>query len=312
MFNLNDIQVFVTTARTGTINAAARSLGVPPSTVSRAITRLEKQIDLQLLRRTTRGVSLTDAGRDYLEECETTLRRLEAAHEMLGSHRTKPHGTLRLSVPMTFGREFLAPMMQHFLGDYPEIRVEIILHSGKLSGSLDDDLDFLIQLGEPKDSSLKVKTFPPVLRRLYASPKYIEARGLPADPSALRQHSCIGGTPKNSEIWHLTSAAENQTVNLLPRISVADPVIQKQLAADGLGIAQLPVWTALPDVEAGKLIVILPDWQPKSLHYHALYAERSAMTPKIKVFLDFLERFIATEYDPRSGHYPSSDIFQIA
>lgn len=312
MVNLNDIQVFVTTARKGTINAAARNLGVPASTVSRALTRLEKQVELQLVRRTTRGVSLTDAGRDYLEQCEATISQLEAAHEMLDSHRTKPHGTLRLSVPPAFAREFLAPMLRHFLADYPEIRLEIILHGGKSSGSLDDDLDFLIQIGKPKDSSLRVKIFPPVIRRLYASPKYAETNGLPAEPSALPEHSCIGGMPRTSELWHLESATENQTINLSPRISVADPIIQKRLTIDGFGIAQLPTWTALPELETGKLIVVLPEWQPKSLHYHALYAERSAMTPKIKVFLEFLERFIATEYDPRNGRYQSSDIFHIS
>jgi len=294
------------------MNAAAKSLGVPPSTVSRALTRLEKQFDLQLLRRTTRGISLTDAGRDYLEQCDAALSRLEEAHEMLGRHRVRPRGTLRIAVPTAFAREVLTPMLRHFLTDYPEIRMQIIFHGGKFSGSLDDDLDFFFRIGKPKDSSLRVKMFPPILRGMYASTKYIEAHGLPANPSSLREHSCIGYAPKSSEIWHLKSATENQSVNLTLQISVADPVIQKHLTIDGLGIAQLPMWAALPEVEAGRLVAILPDWQPESLHFHALYAERSGMTPKIKVFLEFIERFISTEYDPRSGHYQSSDIFQIS
>jgi len=312
MINLNDIQVFVSTAQLGTINAAAKSLGVPPSTVSRALTRLEKQVEIQLLRRTTRGISLTDAGRDYLEQCELALNQLAEAQETLGGHRTKPHGTLRIAVTTSFARDVLTPTLKYFVAEYPEIKLQIIFHGGKFSASLNDDLDFIFQIGKPKDSSLRVKIFPPILQCIYASPTYVEAHGLPADPSSLREHSCIGYAPKDLAVWHLRSEAQKQSVKLALRISVADPIMHKQLAVDGLGIAQLPIWAALPEVETGKLIAVLPSWQSEPLHFHAIYAERSNMTPKIKVFLEFIERFTATEYDPRSNRYQLSDIFQIA
>lgn len=311
MVNLNDIQIFVRTAKAGTVNAAARSVGVPPSTVSRAITRLEKKVNLQLLRRTTRGINLTDVGRDYLEQCEEALDRLNAAHEMLGKHRVKPRGTIRLAVTTAFAREFLTPILKHFVARYPEVRLQIFLDGNKFSASLNDDLDFIFQIGKPKDSSLRAKIFPPILQGIYASPTYLEAHGLPADPSSLREHSCIGYAPKDVAVWHLKSEAEKQSVKLALRISVADPVIHKQLTMDGIGIAKLAVWSALPEVEAGKLITVLPDWQPEPLHFHALYAERSSMTPKIKVFLEFVEQFISTEYDPRLGHHHPSDFFQL-
>ncbi len=310
MINLNDIQIFVGTAQAGTINAAAKTFGVPASTVSRALTRLEKAVDIQLLRRTTRGVVLTDAGRDYLEQCAATLERLEEAQEMLGRHRTRPHGTLRLGMPSTFARDVLTPMLRHFLTDYPEIRLQIFFNSGRVSPSLDDKLDILFQLGKPKDSSLRVKNFSPIPLGIYASPKYIKTRGLPADPSALRGHSCIGYAPKDSAVWHFKSKAGKQSVKLALRVSVADPVIQTQLTIDDFGIGQLPAWTALPQVEAGNLVVVLPGWQSESLHFHALYAERAGLTPKIKVFLEFIERYVSTEYNPPSSHNHSSDLFQ--
>ena len=314
MINLNDIQVFVTTARKGTINAAAKSLGVPPSTVSRALTRLEKYVDIQLLRRTTRGVNLTDAGRDYLDECESTLAQFEAAHEMLGSHRAKPHGTLRLGVPSVFARKFLAPTLKHFVKEFPEIRLQIMFHDhdDSLFEALGDEMDFLFQIGKPADSSLRVKAFPPVLQNIYASPIYVEKYGLPEEPSDLREHSCIGYAQQDFAIWNLKTETQNNSVKLALHISVSDPFIRRQFAVDGLGIALLPEWVVLGEVEAGRLINVLPGWQSEPLHFHALYAERSAMTPKIKIFLEFLERFIATEDDPRSGHYQSSDIFQIS
>ena len=314
MVNLNDIQVFVATARKGTINAAAKSLGVPPSTVSRALTRLEKQVEIQLLRRTAHGISLTDAGRDYLEQSQSALGQLEEANEMLDSHRTKPHGTLRLGVPSVFARKFLAPTLKHFVTDFPEIRIQIMCHDhdDSVFEVLGDEMDFLFQIGKPEDSALRVKAFPPVLQNIYASPTYVEKHGLPAEPSDLREHSCIGYAQSDFAIWNLKKEAQKKSVKLALHISVSDPIIRNQFAVDGLGIAQLPQWVALTDVEEGKLIAVLPGWQSEPLYFHALYAERSKMTPKIKVFLDFIERFTASEYDPRNGSYQSSDIFQIS
>lgn len=310
MINLNDIQIFVYAAQTGTLNAAARTLGVPPSTVSRAITRLEKEVDLQLLRRTSRGINLTEVGRDYLEKCEAALGQLNAAHELLGRHRSKPRGKIRLAVTTAFARDVLTPILKHFIARYPEIRLQLVFHGGKFSTSLDDDLDFYFQIGKPKDSSLRVKMFRPILQHIYASPAYVERRGLPSEPADLREHSCIGYAAKDSAAWVLKSRTERQSVNLALRVSVADPIIHKQLALDGLGIAQLPVWAALPEVEAGRLVAVLPEWQSEPLHFHALYAERSRMAPKIKVFLEFVEQFISTELDPRRDQYQLSDIFQ--
>ena len=312
MINLNDIQIFIYAAQTGTLNAAARTLGVPPSTVSRAITRLEKEVDLQLLRRTSRGINLTEVGRDYLEKCEAALDQLNAAHELLGINRIKPRGTIRLAVTTAFARDFLSPILKHFVERYPEIRLQIIFHGGKFSTSLDDNLDFYFQIGKPKDSSLRVKIFQPILQCIYASPSYVQRHGLPSEPADLREHFCIGYTTKDSATWRLTSKTEKQSVKLALRVSVADPVIHKQLALDGLGIAQLPVWAALPEVEAGRLVAVLPEWQSEPLHFHALYAERSSMAPKIKVFLEFVEQFISTEFDPRRDQYQLSDIFQIS
>ena len=312
MINLNDIQIFIYAAQAGTLNAAARTLNVPPSTVSRAITRLEKAVDLQLLRRTSRGINLTEVGRDYLEKCESALDQLSAAHEMLGINRVKPRGTIRLAVTTAFARDVLTPILKHFIRRYPEICLQIIFHGGKFSTSLDDNLDFYFQIGKPKDSSLKVKMFPPILRRVYASASYVERHGSPREPADLREHFCIGYAPKDSTTWRLASKTEKQSVKLALRISVADPTIHKHLALDGLGIAELPVWAAQPEVEAGKLIEVLPEWQAEPLFFHALYAERSSMTPKIKVFLKFVEEFISTEFDPRTEQYQLSDIFQIS
>ena len=123
MIKLDDIQIFVYTARLGTINGAAKSMGIPPSTVSRAITRLEKEVNLQLLRRTTHGVMMTDVGRDYYEQCEAALDQIRAAHEMLPTHRTKPRGTIRLAVTTAFAREVLTPVLKPFVEQYPEIRL---------------------------------------------------------------------------------------------------------------------------------------------------------------------------------------------
>ena len=154
--------------------------------------------------------------------------------------------------------------------------------------------------------------FQPIRQRIYASPAYLERHGLPSEPADLREHFCIGYAAKDTATWRLTSKTEKQSVKLALRVSVADPVIHTHLALDGLGIAQLPVWAALPEVEAGRLVEVLPEWQSEPLHFHALYAERSSMTPKIKIFLEFVEEYLATELDPRKHHYQLSDFFQIS
>lgn len=311
MINLNDVQIFISAAREGSLNRTARMLGVPTSTISRAITRLEKEVDLQLLRRTSRGIILTEIGRDYLEKCEEAVSELSAAHENLSGERIKPRGKIRLATTTSFARDKLMPVLKHFIHRYPEVRLEILFH-GKFSASLDDNLDFYFQIGKPKDSTLKVKMFPPIRLCLVASPSYVERYGKPTAPPDLPEHFCIGYAENELASWRLTSKTEKLLVKVPLRISVADPVIQQKLALDGLGISLIPVRSALPDIKAGKLVIILPEWKFEPFYFHALYAERSSMAPKIKVFLDFVEEFTSSEFELPSLDDEISGIFQIS
>jgi DNA-binding transcriptional LysR family regulator len=312
MIDLNDIQIFVAAVEKKTLTEAASDLGVPPSTVSRALTRLEKRVGVMLVQRNTRGMVVTDAGKDYLVNCERALDALREADGSLDRHRTTPHGRLRLGVPGTFARDALAPILKRFVKLYPDLRLQIELHDCERpelpSGSA---LDMFLQVGKPQDSSWRIRAFPSIRQCLLASPSYIAKYGMPSDVEGLRTHLAIGyATNGHTARWNMRLGRKMISVELALLVSVGDPGGQRQLVMDGLGIGQLPLWAAQTEVDAGHLVPLLPEWDQEPLVFYALFRHRSSVTPKVKVFLDFIQTFIATQYDPRLKGKKNQDSFE--
>jgi LysR family transcriptional regulator, transcriptional activator for dmlA len=302
--DLNDIRVFAMIGQAGTLTAAARALEVPASTVSRALTRLEKHLGLLLAHRSSRGLVLTDSGKEYLQTCRRALRLLTDGREQLEGHRSSPSGLIKVACPVTMARDILAPLLRSFLERYPDLRVEVEPYAAGWDQEPKENVDVFFKLRAPRDSARRIRPYPGTVRGLFASPAYIRASGNPTTPDDLPGHSCIG-----SAVWKLSCGDRVTTPNVGFRVVSSDPVVSLELVTDGLGIAILPLWLAKrPDVR-DSLVPVLPLWSPEPITVCALFAGSARLTPKVKVLLDFLDQYIGTDRDPRLHQGLAKDYF---
>jgi len=302
--SFDDIRIFVAAADWGTVSAAAAHLQLPASTISRALTRLEKHLDVLLVRRSQRGLALTDAGRQYLLSCRRALRALREGRESLDRHRASPSGVLRVACPMTMARDAIAPLLSRFTQMFPDLRVEFETYSSAFDQEPKEHIDVFFKVRSPRDSSRRIRTYPGVLRGLFASPKYVQSHGMPADPADLVSHRCIG-----SGRWTLSKSRKVVTPDVTPQVVTDDPLIHRQLVLDGAGIAILPLYMVLEPAMAKRLVPILSAWKPKPVVPCALYAASSRLTPKVKVFLEFVGAYLGTDRDPRLRGTKASECF---
>jgi len=296
--DLNAMLMFREVARTQSFTAAALSLRQPKSTVSRAITALEKRLGVTLLERTTRRVALTEAGELYLESCERVVDELEHADRAVGALVAAPRGILRVAVPGPFGRTMLAPLLGSFLRQYPELR----LHMQFLEldrAAVARNVDVAIRLGPLTDSSLYVRPLMQVRLGLYASREYVKQQGLPDRPADLASHKCISTSePRDRCTWRLRRGREVREVSLEPRVAVPDPPTAYHLLMAGVGCAMLAQSIMVPDVKSGRLVRLLPEWEPEPVQLCAVYSARMDSSPKVRVFLQFLRERLGPELPP--------------
>jgi DNA-binding transcriptional LysR family regulator len=297
MTDLNELQIFVQLAQTRSFTAAARLLDLPKSSVSRSLARLETRLGARLVERTTRHVNLTEEGRIYFDRCERVIEEAEQADIEVGALRARPRGTLRVGAPGIFARSILAPTLGEFLAMYPDVRVNL-----QQLDSIPRDrvLDVVIRAGPLEDSGLMVKLLFKIRLGLYASPAYLDNREPPASPEDLRRHSCVitscgsFGDAADGAVWRLRratkeSAGETREVRVESRVAVPDPAISYQLAVAGVGVSLLSQTAVASEVEQGRLIRLLPDWEPDPVEIHALYSSRLSLSPKVRAFVQFLK-----------------------
>ena len=292
--DLKDVRTFVAVAQAGTLTAAAKEMACPASTVSRALTRLEKHLGVLLVQRGPRGVAVTDSGKDYLQWCRRALQSLQHGRDVLEERRSRPSGLLKVACPVTMARDALAPLLKEFLERYPELRVEIEPYAASWDQEPRDDVDVFFKLRAPKDSLRRLRPYPGTVRGLFASPNYLKATGDPSTPGDLTLHKCVGSGP-----WKLSRGKKVVTPDILFRVVTSDPAVALKLAIAGFGIVTLPLWMAKsPDVRKD-LVQILPQWVPEPITLCALFSSPSRVTPKVQVLLDFLDEYLGTDRDPR-------------
>lgn len=297
MIDLNEMQCFAHICEARSFTVAAQRLGLPKSSVSRALTRLEDRLGVRLIERTTRSLMLTEAGELYLERCRRMLEEAEQADLAIGAMHARPRGLLRVATSVPFARFAVGPVLGDFLSAYPEVRVELQLVSGE-NRAPDPAPDIVIGPYPSPDSTLRATPLFKIRLATYASPGYLACRRMPAVPADLREHHCITvhcrgpGVPAGFASWRLRRGATRQEVCFEPRLTVADPSIGYQVALSGGGIAAVKPEAARSDVEAGRLIRLLPDWELEPLQLYALHPARLSASPKVNAFLAFLrERY---------------------
>src|SRR5450432_1953538 len=302
--DLNDIRTFVAIAQAGTLTAAAKEMQLPTSTVSRALTRLEKHLGVLLVQRSHRGLSMTDSGNEYLQSCRRALRTLKEGGELLEGRRSSPSGLIKVVCPVTMARDVLAPLLKEFLGRYPALRIEIEAYAAGWDQEPREDADVFFKLLAPKDSLRRVRPYPGTVRGLFASPEYIEASGRPSTPDDLTAHSCIG-----FGVWNLSRDQKIVTPNIHFRVVSSDPTVALKLALSGFGVAILPLWMARRPEIRKALRPVLSQWTPEPITLCALFSGPSRLTPKVRALLDFLDEYIGTDRDPRLNGAVARDCF---
>jgi DNA-binding transcriptional LysR family regulator len=286
--DLNSIRIFVTVAQFESITGAARSLGMPPSTVSRRLSALESELGVSLLRRSTRRVSLTAQGRAYFGQCQEPLNLLQEAEQVLTQSQKKPEGLLRITVPVIFGREPFLDFVSAFQKEHPAIRIDLFI-SNVFVDLIADNFDVAIRFGDLQDSNIVAKRLGKSVRYVVAAPEYLQGRPLPEEPSDLEAHDCVLLNAKNGESdWELVSGRKKVSVRVSGPISSRDFDSVSGFVRRAHGVGLLPSTYCDEPIAKGRLVRLLPQWGSPPISLFAVYPSRKFLPLRLSVFLEAL------------------------
>lgn len=289
MDSFAEIGVFTRVVDSHSFTRAARSLGVTPSGVSRAITRLERRLGVRLLQRTTRSLSLTDDGAAYYERCKKILVELEDAESVLARSRTVPRGRLRVDAPTVLGRFVLGPHLPGFLAAHPELAIDLSIRDHVID-PIAEGVDVTLRMAALRDSELVSRNLGGMRMVCAGSPKYFAKHGRPKHPDDLRGHSTLCFLSGNVPLpWRFKHDRE---LVLQGRLHTNSSDAQRAAAVAGLGMIHVYAFHIADELAKGRLETVLVDHERPPIPVYALYAKQRAATPKVRVFLDWIEERI--------------------
>ncbi|MGL4579188.1 MAG: LysR substrate-binding domain-containing protein [Shewanella xiamenensis] len=295
MEHFSALPIFVTVVECGSFSAAGQKLGLSKSAISKRITQLEQHLGIQLLQRTTRSLSLTDAGARYFEYIRPAVQLTQEGLDAISELQQTPRGNLRISVPMVFGRRYIAPLIAEFLRRYPDIQLQMQMDD-KTTDLIAGGFDLAIRIGELPDSSLIARKIAPCLSVICASPAYLAQHGLPMTPSALTQHNCLFYSYFQDGVeWSFHGPDGVQRVQPKGNYQVNNSDAIQQACLDGLGIANLPRFIVEPDLQAGHLQALLTDYPLPEHGIYAVYPQRKYLPTKVTVLIKFLMEKLASD-----------------
>lgn len=282
---LRNMQLFVEVAKAKSFRRAADVLGMPNSTVSRRISELERDVGLRLFNRTTRQVDLTDVGRAYFDNCERIIQDAQTAHQALIDMHAQPSGVIRVSMPVDFSIVFLTQLLADFGLQYPDIRFELDLTPAS-ADVVGDAVDVAIRMREPKEPNVIAKRLATLKTELYASPAYLQARGEPRSPQDLQTHACLR-MRDSPWVLHCTKVPGKEIVAVTGQFIANNAGFLRSLAKGGHGIVMSARKMVQPDLDAGALVRVLPDWAVQDVSIFALTGTR-LLPSKVRMFVDYL------------------------
>jgi len=286
--DLNDVHLFVKVATLGSFTKAGAYFGVPTSSVSRKVGRLERVLEARLLERSTRSLRLTPMGKLFYQYAHQGLADLEFGTLALGDVVKEPRGRLRISAPVVIGQQLLSDLLGDFMVLYPNIQVILSL-SNRLVDLVHEDVDMAIRAGKLSESSLVARKLGNIPVGLFASRDYMETHGPIETPQDLGDHPILDVNPGwENTTWHLTNKAssEKQNVQLNPRLATPDIMAVLKATLQGLGLGKIPLYP----VVLGKcnLIQVLPDWLHPCPEVHVVYPHYRSASPALRAFLEYL------------------------
>jgi len=285
---LDGMAVFVGVVNSGSFTVAARSLGHSTSYVSKEITRLEKRLGSRLLNRTTRTISLTDAGRAYYERCSQIVIDAENAERSISQLQEKPAGLLRINAPVSFGSKYLLDVLPKFMQRYPEVKLEVEFND-RIIDVVAEGYDVVIRVGEIKDTNLVARKITSSRGVVVASPDYLKCKGCPKQAEDLTQHDCIAYSllPTPTQ-WSFYKEGVRTSITVEPRAMCNNAALEVAMLVQGIGIARIPLFACEQEVASGALQIILQDYDQIKLDVYAVYPHRQYLTAKVRAFVDFV------------------------
>ena len=285
--NFNDIATFVSVVKAGSFTSAAQQLGLTRSAVGKTIVRLEERLQVRLLHRTPRSLSLTDDGAVFYARCTQLLEDLEETESAMAVRSATPAGTLRISLPIALGHRHVRPVVEAFLARWPAVTAELSF-TDRFVDLIDEGLDIAIRIGEPKpDSRLIARTVATQRLMACASPAYVERHGAPMTPADLVDHECLQFvTAGRPQPWSFNGAQPNVELKGRLRMDSAEALVGA--AVSGAGIVNLPTYLLATDIKEGRLTPLLESYAVEPLPIRAMYPTRRHLTPKVRLFIDSL------------------------
>ena len=289
MFIWEGVSEFVAVAEAESFTAAAKRLGISTAQVSRQVSALESRLSTKLLYRTTRKVSVTEAGQTYYQYCRQVLDGLEEAERAMTNLQLIPKGKLRLTAPVTYGEKVIAPLVNDFILRYPELEVQLNLTNQKLD-LVGGGYDLAIRLGKLEDSSMMAKRLSSRTLYVCASPEYLSTYGVPHSLSELDGHNCLQG---NLDYWRFQDRGKPYNVRVKGNMKCDSGWALLDAALKGIGIVQLPDYYVQPSLACGKLMNLLEHYQEADDGIWAIYPHNRHLSPKVRMLLDFLDESLS-------------------
>jgi DNA-binding transcriptional LysR family regulator len=293
MDRLQCIKIFVRVVESGSFSAVARELGTGQPAISKQVAALEEHLRAQLLMRTSRSLSLTEAGRDFYESAVPLISDLEAAESRIGSGQASPSGVVRVTAAPAFARLYVMPKLSAFHARYPKVVVESLV-SERTSNLVEEGIDVAIRNGALSDSSLIARKIGESAVITVASPDYLERRGEPTRPSELDRHDgVIFVSQDGPRPWTFASRAGATAYQAVASFRSNDGEQLRAAVLAGLGITQAPYWLFAADIRAGTVRRILRDREPARIPISAVRPASRRQPSKVVVFVDFLAELLA-------------------
>lgn len=287
--NFDGISEFVYVAETTSFTQAAKKLNISTAHVSRRITALEQRLNVKLLYRTTRKVSLTQEGQLFYQHCRSVLDGIEEAERVVTNLQQKPQGHIKLTAPVTYGEQKILPLVNDFIQQHSEVQVSAYLSNQKVD-MVEQGFDLAIRLGKLADSTLMAKKLGSRTNYLCASPQYLEQYGMPHSLSELNDHSCLLGT---LDYWRFKVAGKEKTIKVKGSLRYNNGTGLTDAALKGLGIVQLPDYYVKDFIAQGKLLPLLSQFQEADEGIWAVYPHNRQLSPKIRALVDYLSEHLA-------------------
>jgi len=305
--NLTGVLAFVRAAEVRSFTGAARVLGITPSGVSKAISRLEAHFGVRLLQRTSRSVTLTTEGAAFYDRCRQIVADLQTAEQSLSAAREAPRGRLRVTMPVALGRGHIARLLPGFLHRHPEVTIEANA-TDRIVDLAEEGFDVALRLGRPPDSRLVARRLIGGTQVTCASPAYLAARGEPATPEALAEHDCTRFVVPSSGVvreWVFRRDGVTFEVPVTGRLTFNQSECLVEAACAGAGIIQISSYVTGQAIAQGRLLPILTGFAVESPELWALYPQNRHATPRVRAFVDYL---VETAREGRLGAMPADGV----